>query len=443
MSRDYILGEEREFSALMKLSIPATIAMLVNAIYNIVDTMFIGKGVGELALAGLSIYLPIQMIIMSMSLLVGIGSASVFSRKLGAKDREGADKVVGNLTFIMAVFSVILASTGLIFSDQIVTLFGASKEVLPFASEYARAMFLGVYVFPFSVASNNIIRAEGHAKNAMHAMIYGMFLNIFLDYLFIYVFDWGIWGAGLATSISKAFSFLYITIYYFGRVSSINFKLKNMKFDLAISKEMFMVGSSAFITQAAMSFVAVLLNYSLLKYGGNQAVSIYSIVYKLTLFVLMPLIGIVQGMQPIIGYSRGANNHTRIRNTVKMSLLTSTAIACVLTLLMWIVPELIVGLFTDSKDLIVEGSKVLRIIVMVFPLIGCYQIAVGYYQSIGQGKASLFLSLLRQIIFFIPLAIALPYVANLGILGIWLAFPIADALTILVTGVFVKSRIDK
>lgn len=443
MSRDYILGEEREFSALMKLSIPATIGMLVNAIYNIVDTIFIGKGVGDLALAGLSIYLPIQMIIMSVSLLVGIGSASIFSRKLGARDRAGADKVVGNLTFIMAVFSVILASTGLLFSKQIVSLFGASKEVLPFATDYARAMFLGVYVFPFSVASNNIIRAEGHAKNAMNSMVYGMILNVILDYIFIYILDLGVWGAGLATSISKAFSFIYITIYYFGKVSNINFKIKNMSFDLDMSKEMFAIGSSAFITQAAMSFVTVLLNYSLLKYGGNQAVSIYSIAYKLTLFILMPLVGIVQGMQPIIGYSKGANNDVRIKNTVKMSMITSTSIACILTFLIWIMPELIVSMFTDSAELISEGAKVLRLIVMVFPLIGLYQIAVGYYQSVGQGKASLILSLLRQVVFFIPLALILPFVSNLGIMGIWLAFPIADALTILVTGVFVKSRIDK
>jgi len=437
MDRNYILGKEKEFKALMKLSIPATIAMLVNAIYNIIDTIFIGRGVGSLGIAGLSIYLPIQMIIMSVALLIGIGTSSIVSIKLGNNDLDGANKVSGNLFLIISIFSITLSIFGFLFAEEIVKIFGASIEVLPYAADYARTMFLGVLVFPFCVASNNLIRAEGNAKDSMNAMIIGMIANIFLDYILIYVFDFGIKGAGIATSISKGLTFVYM-IYYFNTKSYIKIKLKYLNIDFNILKQIISIGSSAFITQAAMSLVALILNYSLYKYGGNQAVSVYGIVYKLTLFILMPLTGLVQGMQPIIGYSKGANNNNRINNILKVSIISSTIVSSVLTLVIFIAPKLIIGLFTTDTMLINEGSNVIKLIILIYPLIGIYQVAIGFYQSIGKGSQSLFLSLLRQIIFFIPLSFILPLISNLGLFGIWLAFPISDFLTILVTLIFIK-----
>jgi len=439
MNRDYILGQEKEFNALMKLSIPATIAMLVNAIYNIVDTIFIGRCVDPLGIAGLSIYLPIQMIIMSVAVLIGVGTSSIVSRMLGSKDLEGASKASGNLFLIIGLFSIFVSIFGFIFADHIVKIFGASYEVLPYATDYARMMFIGVLVFPVCVASNNLIRAEGNAKDAMLCMILGMVANVFLDFLFIYVFDMGISGAGLATSISKGLSFLYI-VYYFIKKSSIDVKLKYFRFDTAIIKPIIAIGSSAFITQASMSIVAVLLNYSLYNYGGNQAVSVYGIVYKLTLFILMPLSGLIQGMQPLIGYNMGSKNIHRIKNTVKISLIVSTCISTLLTLLILLAPELIIKLFTTDKDLISQGSEVLKIIIIMYPILGLYMIAVGFYQSIGKGKESLILSLLRQIIFFIPLSIILPLVFNLGILGIWISFPISDLLSVLCSLIFARKQ---
>ncbi|MFD3156998.1 MATE family efflux transporter [Haloimpatiens sp. FM7330] len=433
MNREKILGEENEFSALMKLSIPASIAMLINAIYNIVDTIFIGRGVGSLGIAGVSIYLPIQMMILSVALLIGIGTSSIVSRKLGKKDEEGVNKACGNLFLLIGIFSVIFSITGLVFTKEIVKMFGASDAVLPYAADYAKTMFIGVFVFPICVASNNILRAEGNAKDAMYSMIIGMIANVFLDYLFIYVFKWGIAGAGLATSISKMINFTYI-VYYFMKKSSVKIKTKYLRYDKTIVKEMLSIGFSAFIIQISASIVALLLNYTLYHYGGDKAVSIYGIIFKLTLFVQMPLTGLIQGMQPIVGYSMGAGNITRIKNTVKINLIVSTCISTLLVMLIYIMPKSIVGLFTNDTSLINQGSSVIKIVMLIYPLLGIYMTSLGVYQSIGKAKMSLLLSMLRQIIFFIPISLILPSVFNLGLTGIWLAFPISDFLACLTAG---------
>lgn len=442
MNRDYILGKEKISKALMKLSIPATIAMLVNAIYNIVDTMFIGRGVGSLGIAGLTIYLPIQIIILSFGLLIGVGTGSIVSRKLGSKDLESASIASGNLFLTIGLFGIITSILGFIFAENIVKLFGATGEVIPYATNYARAMFPGVLVFPLCVASNNLIRAEGNAKDAMNSMIIGMIANIFLDYLFIYIFKIGISGAGIATSISKGLSFLYV-FYYFLKKSSIKIKPKYLKLNKNILKEILSIGSSAFTVQISMSIVTLILNYSLYRYGGNEAISVYGIVYKLTLFIQMPLSGLIQGMQPLVGFNLGCKNISRIKETIKINLIISTLISAILTVLILLTPELVVKLFTTDKVLIKESSKVLKIIIMMYPILGIYMTAVGFYQSIGKGKESLVLSLLRQIIFFIPLSLVLPSTFNLGILGIWIAFPISDFLSSLCSLLFAKWQYKK
>lgn len=442
MNSNYILGEEKIINALMKLSIPATVAMLVNAVYNIIDTIFVGRGVGTLGIAGVSIYLPFQMIIMSIALLFGIGISSIVSRKMGQNDTEGAYKAFGNLILLVSIFSIFTSILGFIFAENVVKFLGASTEVLPYATDFARTMFPGVLVFPLCVAANNIIRAEGNAKDAMYSMLIGVLANIILDYIFIYKLGFGVAGAGLATSISQGINFLYL-IYYFKKKSSIKIKIKYLKFDFNIFKETISIGSSAFITQVSMSIVALLLNYTLFKYGGDLAISIYGIVYKLTLFIQMPLIGLVQGMQPIVGFNMGAQNEIRAKKALKLTLVTSTLIGTMLTLVIILDPTFFINLFTTNTSLITEGSKVLKFNILMYPIIGIYLTAVGFYQSIGKGRASLVLSLLRQLIFFIPLSLILPSIFNLGLWGIWLAFPISDLLSFICTVILAKISINK
>lgn len=442
MNHDYILGKEKIFTALMKLSIPATVAMLINAIYNIVDTIFVGREIGALGIAGVSVYLPLQMIMMSLASLIGVGTASIFSRKIGNNDLEGANKAFGNLILLVYLFSIFTFIFGFIFLEELVRFLGASNEVLPYAIDYARSILPGILFFPICVAANNIIRAEGSAKDAMCCMSIGMISNIFLDYLFICKLNMGITGAGLATSISKSLSFSYLT-YYILNKSSVKLKLKYLKFDFSILKKIISIGTSAFITQVSISLVALLLNHSLVKYGGNFALSIYGIIYKLTLFIQMPLSGLVQGMQPIIGFSTGANNRTRVINTFKLTLIISTFIATTLTLIILIKTDMFMKLFTTDINLINEGSKVLKSNIIMYPFLGIYLTSIGFYQSIGKGKESLILSLLRQFIFFIPLSIILPSLFNLGIWGIWLAFPISDFLAFICTLVIAKITINK
>lgn len=442
MNHDYILGEEKILTALMKLSIPATLAMLVNAIYNIVDTIFVGREVGALGIAGVSIYLPLQMIMMSLAALIGIGTASIFSRKIGQHDLEGANKAFGNLILLVYSFSIFTLVFGFIFLEELVKFLGASNEVLPYAMDYAKSILPGVLFFPMCVAANNITRAEGSAKDAMCCMSIGMVANIILDYLFICKFNMGIVGAGLATSISKSLSFSYL-VYYLLNKSSVKIKFEYIKFDFSIFKEIIAIGSSAFITQVSISLVTLLLNHSLVKYGGNLALSIYGIVYKLTLFIQMPLSGLVQGMQPIVGFNTGAKNTTRVKNTFKLTLIISTCIATIFTLIILIKSDIFMQLFTTDAILITEGSKVLKSNIIMYPVLGIYLTSIGFYQSTGRGKESLILSLLRQFIFFIPLSIILPLLFNLDIWGIWIAFPISDFLAFICTLIIAKISLNK
>ena len=432
MSHDKLLGEEKVMTALMKLSIPATIAMIVNAVFNLVDTIFIGRSEGSVGIAGIAVFLPIQMIIMSLAVMMGIGSASLMSRLLGQKNRELINYVAGNLFIITALISIMSGVGGYVFAEQLLRFFGASETILPYALDYAKAMFLGTTYFPICVASNNLVRAEGNAKDAMNVMIIGMFINIFLDYLFIFTLDMGMWGAGLATSISKFADLLYL-IWYFIHKSKVSFGWKYLVPRFDILSEVFAVGFSGFVIQASSSIVATAMNHSLYYYGGDMALSIYGIVFKVTMFLLMPIHGIVQGMQPIIGYSKGAGNNPRIKETLKITLGLTTGLSSTVLIAALVFPELIIRLFSNEEVLIDLGKNVLRIVVLMSPLVGVQMMGVGLFQSIGNGRISLILSVLRQLVLFIPLIYILPRIQDAGIWGIWAAYPIADFVTAAVT----------
>jgi len=435
------LGSKRIGPLLAKLAIPSTIGMLVNSLYNVVDTIFVGRGVGTLAIAGIGIVFPIQMIIMAIAQLFGMGAASMVSRSLGKKNYDSASNIAANsfiASFALGIFAAIVV---FIFLNPILRVFGATENILPFARDYLSIVTFGFIFFPFVVSSNNLIRAEGAAKNAMTVMIVGAVVNIILDPIFIFRFNMGIKGAAYATIIAQFSAFLYIILYYILGKSSLNIRIVHLRMKWQIVKEMVSLGFASFIRQVSMSLLIIVVNNSLRVYGGDIAIAVFSVVNRVVMFVTMPLFGIVAGAQPMIGFNYGANNMGRVKESLKTSVLSTVAIGAVFFIVFMVIPSKIINLFSTDAELINMGIFPLRMIMLLFPFIGFQVIGSGFFQSIGKARPSIVLSLSRQVLFLIPLVLLLPLL--LGINGIWIAFPIADLLAIIVTGILVYRELKK
>jgi len=437
------LGEEKISKLLVNLSLPATIGMMVTALYNLVDTIFVGRGVGAIAIGGLTIAFPIQMVIMAFAQMIGIGAASAISRSLGAKDIEKADYVAGNSFLCVIVLSSTIAAIGLIFTEPMLRLFGSTETILPYATDYITIILWGSIFFSFAMSSNNLIRAEGNAKVAMAAMLIGAILNMILDPIFIFIFKLGIKGAALATIISQFISFLYILKYLYSGKSSLKIKLHHLKPRMHIITEIFTVGFAAFARMVTGSIVAIIVNNSLRIFGGDIALIIIGILHRVIMFLFMPLFGVVQGMQPIVGFNYGAKKFDRVKEAIKLSLIITTTIVTFGWLIAELFPFAIIGVFTRDAEVIEKGSTIMRIILSMIPVIGIQIVGAALFQSLGKAVPSLILSLLRQVLLFIPLVIILPRVLGLGLLGIWIAYPAADILSVILTTLFLRSELKK
>jgi len=437
------LGEEKINKLLVNLSLPATIAMMVNALYNLVDTIFVGRGVGALAIGGLTIAFPIQMVIMAFAQMIGIGAASAISRSLGAKNIARANYVAGNSFLCVIILSSIIAAIGLTFTEPMLRFFGSTETILQYAKDYITIILWGSIFFSFAMSSNNLIRAEGNAKVAMTSMLIGAILNMFLDPIFIFIFKMGIKGAALATIISQFISFTYILKYLFSGKSSLKIKLHHLKPKTHIIIEIFTVGFATFTRQVTQSIVAIIVNNSLRIFGGDIALIIAGILHRITMFLFMPLFGIIQGMQPIVGFNYGAKKFDRVREALKLSLLAATTIATLGWLMAELFPFLILSIFTGNKEVIEIGTPVIRIVISMVPVIGIQIVGAALFQSLGKAIPSLILSLLRQVLLFIPLIIILPRVLGLGLLGIWVAYPVADFMSAILTTLFLRNELKK
>lgn len=437
--RNYMLANEKVSKVLMKLSLPATIGMIVNALYNVVDTIFIGRGVGAMAIGGLAIAFPIQMFIMAIAQMIGIGAASMISRSLGAGDVEKADNTAGNAYISIIAIAIVTVLIGLRFIDPLLRIFGASDVLLPYAKEYMQIIFGGSVFFMFAVASNNLIRAEGNAFIAMVSMIIGTGLNIVLDPIFIFTLDMGIRGAALATIISQFMSFAFVMAYIYSGKSQLKIKPHHLKPNKAIMTEIFTVGAPAFARQVGSSALAIVLNNSLGYYGGDVAITIFGMINRLIMFIFMPLFGVVQGFQPIAGFNYGAKNFGRVREAIFISIKYST----IYTVVGWAIAETfapnLLGIFTSDLSVVTQGIPVLRVVVLAIPVIGIQIISSSVFQAFGKAKPAMVLSLLRQFLLLIPMLLIFP--RFFGIWGIWYAFPISDFLSTLVTLIMIRSEL--
>lgn len=416
---------------LLKFSLPAITAMIVHALYNVVDSIFVGRGVGELALAGVTVSFPIVIILMALVMLISMGATTLISIRLGEKKGSEAEQIIGNALVLFLAIGFSLTVLGLIFIKPLLVLFGASVNVLPYANDYMSIILLGSVFMAIGVGMNNFIRAEGNPKTAMYTMIIGSITNIILDYLFIFIFHWGIKGAAFATILSYTVTSTWVLYYFLSGKSLLKIRLENFKLNGLLVKGIIVVGFPAFAMQATSSFQNLILNRSLVYYGGDLALAAIGILMSVATLIVVPIIGISQGAQPIIGFNYGAKQFGRVKDTLKLGIIAATAIVTVGFIISRVWPAEIIGLFNQNPQLIELGSHAMLIFFILLPLEGLQLVGAGYFQAVGKPVPATILSLSRQVIIFIPLVLILPHFWGLD--GVWRASPLSDLGAFLLT----------
>lgn len=430
------LGKEPINKLLVNLALPAMTGAFVMALYNVVDTLFVARAVGTIGVAAISIAFPVQMIIMAVAGAIGIGGASIISRMLGANNLDKANQVFGNVISLVLIVSIIGVLLGLNLLTPVLYLFGSSDTILPFAHDYLGIILYGTIFFAFAFSVNNIVRSEGNAKIAMMTMLISAVLNIILTPIFIFSFGLGIKGSALATVLAQGITAFYMVIYFATGKSSLSFKTSYLRPNLPIIKEILSIGSSAFVQMASGSIMFVIVNHLLILFGGDLAVGVFGIIHKVLMFSFMPIMGIVQGLQPLVGYNYGANLHKRVSESILLAFKASIVIAAVGFIFIMVFPQQIMLIFTNDIAAIEMGKTALRIIYALSITIGIQMVTGGTFQALGKARAAFVLSLSRQTLFLIPLLLTLPFM--FGLTGIWMAFPLADLLSLILALWFIK-----
>jgi putative MATE family efflux protein len=422
-----VLNDDRIGRLLLKLSLPAFMGMFVMALYNVVDTIFIGHYVGPLGIAALSIVFPIQMLTMGIGMMMGMGGASLISRLLGAGNAARAEHALGNSLTFTIIISVALTIIGLSNPDLWLRLMGASETILPYARDYMTIILAGVIFRTLAMAQNFLIRATGNARVPMIGMIMGASLNIVFDAIFIIPLGMGVKGAALATVIAQVITSLYFLRYYLSGKSFLRIHLQNMVIEWDILKSILAIGISSFARTAAQSLAVIFVNRTLLTFGGDLAISSYGLIQRIMIFALMPSIVIGQGMQPILGFNYGAKRYGRALRVIKLAIVSATIYSIIAFCALYFAPELFIRVFTADSELIVLTADAARQIFLAVYLIGFIIIGSIVFQAIGKAPQAFVTAVARPALFLLPLVFILPNYWQLD--GAWLAFPITDALT--------------
>lgn len=435
MNNQQRLGKDGILKLLLEFSVPAIIGMMVTTLYNIIDRVYIGhiEGVGGLAIAGVGITMPLMTIIMAFGMLIGIGTATRISIKLGEHNRDEAEKHLGNAFTLIIITSVILTIVGIFFMKPLLTAFGASENTLIYAEQYIEIIFIGTIFNLLGFGLNHSIRSDGSPKTAMLSMLIGAIVNIVLDPVFIFLLGLGVRGAAIATVLSQIVSSIWIVFYFTKGKSVLKIKKKYLKLDFKVVESIFTIGVSPFSMQLAACVVQVVSNNALQNYGGDAAVGAMTIINSLSMIFLMPIFGINQGVQPIVGYNYGAKKFARVKETVKYALIAATVIVCAGFIVIEFFPRELILAFNNEEELLNIGIKGMRIFLCMLPLVGGQIIVTNYFQSIGMVKISMFLSLLRQVLLLIPALIILPMF--LGLTGVWLSGAVSDFISVIITTV--------
>ncbi len=441
MTRTEKLGKAPIGTLLREQAIPASIGMLVMSIYGIIDTIFVGKWVGSIAIAAITVIMPITFLIGSIGMAIGIGGSSIISRALGEDDQSKANRTFGNQITLIVIIGSLAMFAGWFFQDFILQLFGGKGDILPAAKEYFIYILPTIPFLAWAMMCNSIIRAEGQPKIAMWTMLIPAFINLILDPIFIIWMDKGLAGAAWATAFGYVGSGLFTLWHFVSGRSSLTFQPANLKLYFPIVKEIFSLGGVTLARQGVISVLAIVLNNTLFSYGGALAISVYGIIQRVMMFANFPVIGITQGFLPIAGFNYGAKNWDRVRETIRLSIKSGTLIAIGLFASILLFAPQITSLFTNELDLIAQASPALRISFLATPLILLQLIGSAYFQAIGKATPALFLTLTKQGFCLIPLLIFLPPIFGLN--GIWMSFPIADVLAAGICYFFLKRDVRK
>lgn len=436
------LGEETISKLIIKFSIPAIIGMLVNAIYNIVDRIYVGHGVGFLGIGAITVSFPIMLILMAFSMLIGVGANSLVAIRLGQNRKEEAEGIFNNAFILLVVSSLALTVIGLIFMEPFLKLMGTSEDILPYAKDYLSIVLLGAVFQSVGMGMNNFIRSEGNPRIAMNSMLVGAVANIILDPIFIFVFHWGMKGAALATIISQAVSAAWVLAYFMNGKSFLKLKPAHMKLKPKYISKILALGTAPFTMQIAASVLNFIMNKGLNTHGGDVAVSGMGIVNSVVTLLIMPIFGINQGMQPIIGYNYGARKLDRVKQTYRLGVLFATVIVVIGWIVTRLFPQQLVYLFNkDDAELISFGIRAIRMNLVFLPVIGFQIVSSNYFQAVGKPKHSALLGLSRQVLLLIPALIILP--RFFGLDGLIVAGPLADIISSVITGIFIINEMRK
>ena len=432
------LGTQPVGKLLMQYAIPAIIAMTASSLYNIVDSIFIGQGVGPLAISGLAVTFPFMNLGAAFGAMVGVGASTLISVKLGQRDYGTAQVVLGNVVTLNTIIGVVYTIVCLMFLDPILYFFGASADTIVYARDFMEVILLGNIFTHMYLGLNAVLRASGHPQKAMYATINTVVINTILAPIFIYGFEWGIRGAAIATVIAQIVSLIWQFKILTDKNELLHLRRGIYHLQSKIVKNMIAIGLSPFCMNVASCFIVIFINQGLKEYDGDLAIGAYGIVNRLMFICVMIVMGITQGMQPIAGYNYGAKQYHRVNEVLKLAIWGATAVTTFTFLVGELIPELTVSIFTTDEGLISRAAEGFRIAVLVFPIVGFQMVTSNFFQSIGMANKAIFLSLTRQLLFLLPCLIILP--TFMGAAGIWWSMPASDLAASIVAAVLLHKQ---
>ena len=435
------LGTEKIGRLLKQYALPAIIAQTASSLYNMVDSIFIGQGVGPLAISGLAVTFPLMNLSTAFGTLVGAGAATMLSVLLGQKNYKAANKVLGNVVSLNVILGLLFMAVALIFIDPILYFFGASENTLPYAKEYIQIILYGNIVTHLYFGLNAAMRSSGNPKKAMALTIFTVVFNTILDPIFIFVFDMGIAGAAWATVIAQTAAMIVVLKHFSDKSRAFHFEKGIFKLDPRVAKDSLVIGMGPFLMNAAACLVTLFINQQLRDYSGDLGIGSYGICNRFIFMFIMICMGLNQGMQPIAGYNYGAKQYSRVKEVFWMTAKFGTIVTTICFCIGMFIPRLAAGIFTHDEALLNMSAEGLRILTIGFPIVGFQMIGTNFFQCLGMVKKSIILSLSRQLLFLLPLLYCLPL--WMGANGVWMSFPISDVLSAIMTAILLRRLFKK
>jgi len=431
---------------LWAFSLPAIAATIGSAAHGVVNRIFVGQShtIGDFGIAAITVTLPIVTIMIAVGMTIGVGSNTLISIRLGEKKNHEAEQIVGQALFLFGIAAIGFMVFGLLFQEPLLKLFGTSNQVMPFAKQYLTVMVCGAFFHMISFGVNSFLRSEGKTHVAMFTTLIMVILNIFFDYLFLVVLEYGIWAAALATLLAQICSAGWVFWHYIFGKTFLRWRLKNIRWNGKLAKEVFTLGMPPFIMQVVTCLIQIIQIRQIAHYGGDIAVGAFGILFVVWMVTIFPLLGINQGAQPIIGYNFGAKHFDRVAKTLRLAIYYVTGITLVFTAVLMIFPEVLLSSFTSGKDggeMLALACRATRIACCLLTAAGVTIVVSGYYQAIGNARMAIILTLVRQVVVFVPLLLIIPYL--LGLDGVWIAIPVTDFVVLFIALMLIKRELAR